>query len=405
MNVNMNKIQITTKTAVPNITVPIGGTRELAPSEILAADSTDYLLGGSLTLRNGRIDKYQFEEGYCQAEKYANNPVQDNFTFFYYDRDHLGSVRQVIIANGTDKGTVAQKMEYYPSGLQLCNNTTDSDVQPNRYNGKELDRMHGLNTYDYGARQYNPVVGRWDRMDPLSEKYYSVSPYAYCAGNPMNYIDPDGRRINYYNSANNTWYTYYNGHFYRYGDIDYNRKTNKVTITGKPVKVSNHPKDYMSKVLNCLNKMASSKDEIIREVFTAAQENAKYDINIRRNLRDEREGSFTRGESGRSIIFLDFEHDLSPGSDMRRNHGTEYDIFGHEFKHAYDKMYHIDSSQQYKESNFTIDEFYTVMFENRLRKDEGNRFMRNNYGRVPIPYQYRKFFMFNRNNRKRYEVK
>ena len=79
MNVNMNKIQITTKTAVPNITVPIGGTRELAPSEILAADSTDYLLGGSLTLRNGRLDKYQFDEGYCQAEKYASNPVQDSF--------------------------------------------------------------------------------------------------------------------------------------------------------------------------------------------------------------------------------------------------------------------------------------------------------------------------------------
>ncbi len=252
--------------------------------------------------------------------------------------------------------------------------------------------MHGLNTYDYGARQYNPVVGRWDRMDPLSEKYYSVSPYAYCAGNPMNYIDPDGRRINYYNSANNTWYTYYNGHFYRYGDIDYNRKTNKVTITGKPVKVSNHPKDYMSKVLNCLNKMASSKDEIIREVFTAAQENAKYDINIRRNLRDEKEGSFTRGKSGHSVIFLDFEHDLKSGSDMRRNHGTEYDIFGHEFKHAYDNMYYLGSRQKYGRENFTIDEFYTVMFENRLRKDEGNRFMRNNYGRVPIPYQYRKFF-------------
>ncbi len=53
--------------------------------------------------------------------------------------------------------------------------------------------MHGLNTYDYGARQYNPVTARWDRMDPLCEKYYSISPYAYCANNPVNRIDPDGR--------------------------------------------------------------------------------------------------------------------------------------------------------------------------------------------------------------------
>ena len=63
--------------------------------------------------------------------------------------------------------------------------------------------MHGLDTYDYGARQYAPILGRWDRMDPLCEKYYSVSPYAYCGGNPVNRIDPDGREIwIYYDDEN-----------------------------------------------------------------------------------------------------------------------------------------------------------------------------------------------------------
>ena len=62
-------------------------------------------------------------------------------------------------------------------------------------NGKELDRMHGLDTYVYGARQYDPVLGRWDRVDPLCEKYYDISPYAYCGNNPVRYIDPDGRYI------------------------------------------------------------------------------------------------------------------------------------------------------------------------------------------------------------------
>ena len=70
------------------------------------------------------------------------------------------------------------------------------DIQPYKYNGKELDLMHGLNTYDYGARQYNPVTGRWDRMDPLSEKYYNVSPYNYCMNNPIMFLDPDGRDPN-----------------------------------------------------------------------------------------------------------------------------------------------------------------------------------------------------------------
>ena len=55
--------------------------------------------------------------------------------------------------------------------------------------------MHGLNTYDYGARQYNPITARWDRPDPLAEKYYGVSPYMYCLGNPVNAIDPDGNVV------------------------------------------------------------------------------------------------------------------------------------------------------------------------------------------------------------------
>ena len=187
------KLRVIYQTAVPNITVPIGSVRELAPSEIQYADSTDYLLGGNLTLRNGRIDKLQFEEGYCQATEYSGNPVQDEFTFQYYDRDHLGNIRQVVrAASGSN---VVQTMAYYPFGAQFCPSSTASEVQSRKYNGKEFDKMHGLNTYDYGARQYNPVTARWDRMDPLCEKYYSVSPYAYCGNNPMNRIDPDGDSI------------------------------------------------------------------------------------------------------------------------------------------------------------------------------------------------------------------
>ena len=175
--------------------VAIGSVRELAPSEILSADSTDYRLGGSLTLRNGRVDKLQFEEGYCQAAAYSGNASQDNFTFHYYDRDHLGNIRQVIKATGSNKGTVIQTMDYYPFGAEFCDGSTASEVQSRKYNGKEFDKMHGLNTYDYGARQYNPVTARWDRVDPLSEKYYDVSPYAYCGNNPVRYFDPDGREI------------------------------------------------------------------------------------------------------------------------------------------------------------------------------------------------------------------
>lgn len=136
-----------------------------------------------------RIDKYRFEEGYCQARKYSRNYSQDNFTFCYFDRDHLGNIRQVREVDGSREGTVIQSMDYYPFGAQFCHSGTDNNVQPYRYNGKEYDRMHGLNTYDYGARQYNPITARWDRVDPLSGDYYPISPYVYCRNNPIMRID------------------------------------------------------------------------------------------------------------------------------------------------------------------------------------------------------------------------
>ena len=62
---------------------------------------------------------------------------------------------------------------------------------------KKLDLMHGLNTYDYGARQHDPILARWDRMDPHSEDYQDVSPYVYCHNNPVMRIDPDGKDDHY----------------------------------------------------------------------------------------------------------------------------------------------------------------------------------------------------------------
>ena len=195
------KLRVIYQTAVPNITVTIGSSRELSSSEIQCTDYTDYLLGGTLTLKNGRIGKYQFDEGYCQAEKYIYNTSQDDFTFCYYDQDHLGNIRQVTEADGSSKGEVIQTMRYYPFGAQFCDGTADSNVQSRRYNGKEFDQMHGLNTYDYGARQYNPVTARWDRGDPLCEMYYSISPYAYCANNPIKHVDIDGEEPTTYEAA------------------------------------------------------------------------------------------------------------------------------------------------------------------------------------------------------------
>jgi len=132
---------------------------------------------GSRILENGSLKRVLIEGGYIEDGNY-----------YFYLTDHLGSVRVVALADGR----VVQTNHYYPYGLMFAEGMQDSD-QPYRYNGKELDATFGLNHYDYGARMMDPVLGRFTTMDPLAEKYYSVSPYAYCANDPVNRIDPDGR--------------------------------------------------------------------------------------------------------------------------------------------------------------------------------------------------------------------
>ena len=112
-------------------------------------------------------------------------------SYNYYTQDHLGNNRVVI----TESGNVAQVTNYYPFGGVFSTTAYNSgdDLQPYKYNGKELDRTHGLDWYDYGARNYDAFLPMFTSIDPHCEKYYNVSPYAYCHNNSVNLIDPDGK--------------------------------------------------------------------------------------------------------------------------------------------------------------------------------------------------------------------
>ena len=176
------KLRAVHRTAAPNVSVDFGQTKELTASETLNVDSTDYY--GSLTAENGEAKIYNFGGGYCTFDGACK--------FHYFDRDYQGNVRAVV----STAGTIEQIMNYYTFGAPYCDNTTlNPDLQPYKYNGKELETMHGRNAYDYGARFYDPLLPTWDRMDPLCEKYYHISPYAYCANDPVNAVDLDGQDV------------------------------------------------------------------------------------------------------------------------------------------------------------------------------------------------------------------
>ena len=118
--------------------------------------------------------------------------VRPNGAVDYFVKDHLGSVRVIV----DQAGTVREQNDYYPFG-ERCPESTYAVSAVNRYkfNGKEEQTVGDLGMLDYGARMYQAGIGRWFVPDPLAEKYYSVSPYAYCNNNPIRYMDPDGRQI------------------------------------------------------------------------------------------------------------------------------------------------------------------------------------------------------------------
>ena len=164
---------------------------------------TDYC--GNLIYRNDTLSMLLTEEGYVTFDE-RGEPL-----YHYYLRDHLGSVRVVLDGDGT----VEQVNDYYPSGT-LMYTSTNGTVQPYKFGQKELERTLPLDEYDFGARWMDPVVGgRFTTMDPLCEKYYGVSPYAYCGGDPVNKFDPDGRDpgdfFNTINEAAIDFGNYYNG--------------------------------------------------------------------------------------------------------------------------------------------------------------------------------------------------
>ena len=147
---------------------------------------TSYGPGGTVYV-DGALDRFLFPGGYATPEEGGG------LRMHYYTCDHQGNIRVVM---GGD-GTLEQVTHYYPFGGIYGDAGLNAEFQPYKYNGKELDRMHGLDWYDYGERQYDAAgVPMFTTIDPMAEKYYHLSPYAYCANNPIKYIDLRGDSIN-----------------------------------------------------------------------------------------------------------------------------------------------------------------------------------------------------------------
>ena len=176
------------------------GTKTSAITETAAgsgAEGLKYRGAFVYELKDGaeRLSTVAWSDGRTEYD-YSADASSPDINDQWHISDHLGNVRAVVLMDYSG-GTVLEQNEYLPFGTRLANPAFEQYSNRYRLGGKEEQRFGGLDLAlsDFGARFYDPFTARWTTRDPLAGKYHSLSPYNYCAGNPVNLVDEKGSSV------------------------------------------------------------------------------------------------------------------------------------------------------------------------------------------------------------------
>ena len=332
-------------------------------TENTTVTTTDYLSG--YQYKNLVLQYFPTVEGYVE-------PNLSSFKYVFQYKDHLGNVRLSYFQNGSSLNIISED-NYYPFGLKHDGyNITTTSVNPAlkvKYNGKELQDELGLNLYDFGARNYEPALGRWMNIDPLAEKMRRYSPYNYVLNNPVYFIDPDGMWIDI-NDGGKT-YRYNNGKYYTQ-----NQETKKWDVEATVVAES-----YAGKILTSLQQIMGGDENSFGSQFLNLFSNDNINVGIKENnLTGNNKGINGTTKDGKTIL-TSFSQDVTLNTTSGNEKSPFYVTLFHEIGHSFssqvfndavtDDVWVSKSELNGLPKDISNDEVYASTVENFLRSEQG----------------------------------
>jgi RHS repeat-associated protein len=260
---------------------------------------TEKIFAGSFVIKRNYNNTCELQ--YILTSEGRITKPSGSYVYEYHLKDHLGNTRVAYNALETGKDVI-QISDYYPFGMRHEPFAEDNDNKY-LYNGKEFIDDYGLGCFDYGARMYDAAIGRWHCLDPKADKYYSISPFAYVANNPLLYIDPNGEEIIIYS---------YSGEYTYQPDQTYNGDDTYIANTVEALNYLHTGSETAQKMINNI----SGKEEVVSIMQTEAEEIAPAtEVNTGWIYFDEEAG----------LVTTDFEF-LSPSVILAHELGHQQNI-------------------------------------------------------------------------------